>query len=48
MRTLLPYLPFYIPLMGLIIYIVRHEKDHTKIWLLVKQLCAKARIENGD
>ena len=48
MRYLLPYLPFYIPIVGAVAYIVRHEKEHTRLWLLVKQLCGKAHIDNGE
>jgi hypothetical protein len=47
MRSLIPYLPFYLPMLGVLTYMVRHEKEHTKIWLLVKQLCTKAHIDDG-
>ena len=47
MRSLIPYLPFYLPMLGVLTYIVRHEKEHTKIWLLVKQLCTKTHIDDG-
>ena len=47
MRSLIPFLPFYLPMLGVLAYIVRHEKEHTKIWLLVKQLCTKTHIDDG-
>jgi len=47
MRSLIPYIPFYLPIMGIFLYVVRHEKEHTKIWLLIKQLCTKAHIDDG-
>jgi hypothetical protein len=47
MKNLIPFLPFYVPLLGALGYIIRHEKEHTRIWLLVKQLCSKAHIDDG-
>lgn len=29
-------------------YLVKHEKEHTRLWLLIKQLCVKNHIEPGD
>ena len=48
MRYLIPYLPFYIGLIPVVVYIVKHEKEHTRIWLLLKQICAKLHIVDGD
>lgn len=49
MKALLPYLPLLnillFPLMG---WIVRHEKQHTRIWLLLRQVCDKMKIVTGD
>ena len=47
MRYLLPYIPFYLPILGVLGYIIRHEKEHTRIWLLVRQLCSKSHIDDG-
>ena len=48
MKNLLPYLPvlnvLVIPLMG---FLFKHEKEHAKLWLLVKQLCTKTHIDDG-
>ena len=43
----------YLPLLNLLvfpigIYVVKHEKEHTRIWLLIKQVCTKLHIESGD
>ena len=49
MKTILPYLPLLnfliIPLMG---WIVKHERQHAKIWLLIRQVCGKLKIETGE
>lgn len=49
MRTLVQFLPLLnvlvIPLMA---FMVKHEKEHTKIWLLLRQVCAKLKIETGE
>jgi len=47
MRSLLPYLPFYVPFLVTLSYVIKHEKEHTKLWLLIKQLCTKAHIDDG-
>lgn len=43
----------YLPLLNVlvvpvIIYIVRHEKCHARIELLLKQICSKLNIINGS
>ena len=43
----------YLPLLNVLIlfivpYLVKHEKEHTRLWLLVKQLCDKAHISSGE
>ena len=43
----------YLPLLNVLIlfivpYLVKHEKEHTRLWLLVKQVCQKLHIESGD
>jgi hypothetical protein len=48
MKTIMIYLPFYIPLFGLLGYFVRHEKSHARNDLLMRQVCKKLRIEIGD
>jgi len=48
MKNLLPYLPvlnvLVIPLMG---FFFKHEKEHAKLWLLLRQVCKKLNIEDG-
>jgi len=46
MRSLLPYLPFYIPVVGVLAYLVKHEKSHTRIDILLKNICAKLNIKD--
>ena len=48
MRSILPFLPFYVGLIPVVVYIVKHEKEHTRIWLLLKQVCSKLHIINGE
>ena len=48
MKTLIPFLPFYVGLIPVVVYIVKHEKEHTRIWLLLKQVCSKLHIINGE
>jgi len=43
----------YLPLLNILIlvivpYLVKHEKEHTRIWLLLKQVCTKLHIETGE
>ena len=43
----------YLPLLNILIvavvpYIVKHEKEHTRLWLLIKQICGKVHIDSGD
>lgn len=43
----------YLPLLNLLVlavipYLVRHEKEHTRLWLLMRQICVKLHIEGGD
>ena len=48
MKTLLPYFPLLnLLLLGVVPYLVRHEKEHTRIMLLIKQVCSKLHIETG-
>ena len=43
------YLPLLnILLLAIVPYVVKHEKEHTRLWLLVKQVCVKLHIENGE
>lgn len=49
MRTILPFLPLLnlilIPVAG---WVLKHEKEHTKLWLLLRQVCVRLKIETGD
>ena len=43
----------YLPLLNILIlavvpYLVKHEKEHTRLWILLKQVCSKLHIESGD
>ena len=43
----------YLPLLNILIlaivpYLVKHEKEHTRLWLLIRQVCSKLHIESGD
>lgn len=43
----------YLPLLNLAIlvvipYLFKHEKEHTRLWLLLRQVCVKLHIESGD
>ena len=43
----------YLPLLNLILlcvipYFVKHEKEHTRLWLLMGQVCEKLHIKSGD
>ena len=43
----------YLPLLNILIvavipYIVKHEKEHTRIWLLMRQVCEKLHINSGE
>jgi len=43
----------YLPLLNILLlvivpYLVKHEKEHTRIWLLLKQVCTKLHIETGE
>ena len=43
----------YLPLLNLLLlavvpYLVRHEKEHTRLWLLMRNVCSKLRIDSGD
>jgi hypothetical protein len=43
----------YLPLLNILIlfvvpYLVRHEKEHTRIWLLMRQICKKLDIDSGE
>lgn len=47
MKTLLIYLPFYVPLVGLFGWFIRHERQHARYELLMRQVCVKLKIETG-
>ena len=43
----------YLPLLNILIlaivpYLVKHEKEHTRLWLLIRQVCAKLHIDSGE
>lgn len=43
----------YLPLLNLLLlavvpYLVRHEKEHTRLWLLMRNVCSKLHIDSGD
>jgi hypothetical protein len=43
----------YLPLLNILLivivpYLVKHEKEHTRIWLLIRQVCTKLHIDSGE
>ena len=43
----------YLPLLNLLIlavvpYLVKHEKEHTRLWILLRQVCGKLHIDHGE
>ena len=49
MKSILPYLPLLnIVILAVIPYLVRHDREHTRIWLLIRQVCSKLHIEHGE
>lgn len=49
MKAYLIYLPMLnILVLPILVWVVKHEKEHTRIWLLIKQVCQKMKIESGS
>lgn len=44
MKYLLPFIPVYATLVPLVVYLVKHEKKHSRITVYLVQICHKLGI----